>query len=358
MDCDLAADPAKIGAAWSELARQSLAPSGYNSPELLIPAIGILSGGRLATVSNSTGLRLAMPLVPRHLPMPYLENWCTQVNFFSLPHLDRDLAVPALTALLRKAGQPVLLHSVPVFGPLWDALALASGHMETIDSWERAVLRPKTSYDQWFEGSFERKRRKEYRRLKARLSEQGQFEVHSLQPGDDAATWVDEFLEIEAGGWKGMRGTAIKADAMAVSVLHKACRGLAESGKLRFWKLALDGKAIATLFAIVDGSEAWLGKIAHDERLARYSPGALLILHATEMIFAEGLTQADSCAIPDHPMINHMWKDRLAVADVMVAPATVGILKFNATVKAECLRRNLRARVRNVLYKFTGRHRS
>jgi hypothetical protein len=27
---------------------------------------------------------------------------------------------------------------------------------------------------------------------------------------------------------------------------------------------------------------------------------------------------ADSCATPDHPMIDHLWRERLAMADLMI----------------------------------------
>jgi Acetyltransferase (GNAT) domain len=170
--------------------------------------------------------------------------------------------------------------------------------------------------------------------------------------------WVDEFLSLEAAGWKGARGTAMKTNPQAAATLREACRGLAAAGKLRFWKLALDDKPAAMLFAIVDGREAWLGKIAHDEDLARFSPGQLLILHATERLFEEGLAQVDSCAIPDHPMINHLWRGRLEVADVMIAAPTVGAATFAMTVLGERLRRRLRTNARNIFYKLTGRHRS
>jgi hypothetical protein len=142
------------------------------------------------------------------------------------------------------------------------------------------------------------------------------------------------------------------------SVLREGLRGLADAGKLRFWKLALDGRPIAMMFAIVEERHAWLGKIAHDENLARFSPGVQLILHATEGLFAEGITLADSCAIPDHPMINHLWRGRLPVADVMIAAPGVPGVVFSATVQAERLRRRLRVPARNLYYRLTGKHRS
>ena len=269
------------------------------------------------------------------------------------------MAVPALTAFLRKVSQPVLLHSVPRNGPLWDALTAASGHVAILDQWERAGLEIAGSYENWFETNFERKRRKEYRRLRSRLSEQGNLEALSLSPGEAPAAWVDELLAIEAAGWKGERGTAINFVPKAASLLQEAAAGLSASGKLRFWKLSLDGRVIASLYGIVEGNEAWLGKIAFDQNFARYSPGVLLILHATEQLFAEaGIARVDSCAIPGHPMIDNIWRDRIAVADVMIAHANAGALRFAATVAAERLRRTLRTTARDIFYKLTGRHRS
>ncbi len=358
MECDLAAGTAAIGPEWQALTARALVPSGPNSPELMIPAFKTGGSARLAVVRDGDALRLALPLMARRFPLPFHANWSSPVNFHGGPHVDRDFAVPALTALLGELRQPLLLHSAVKDGALWEALAGAAGHMAVLETWERAVLRPSGTYGEWFEASFERKRRKEYRRLKARLAEQGVLEASTHEPGADPALWVDDFLALEAAGWKGDRGTAIASDRKAAPALREACSGLARSAKLRFWKLALDGRPIAMLYAIADGREAWLGKIAHDETLARFSPGVLLILHATEQLFAEGFAQVDSCAVPGHPMIDHLWRGRLTVADVMVAPSTLGASRFAATVAAERLRRRMRGRARDLFNSFTGRHRS
>jgi CelD/BcsL family acetyltransferase involved in cellulose biosynthesis len=93
------------------------------------------------------------------------------------------------------------------------------------------------------------------------------------------------------------------------SAFIEACKLLGAAGKLRFWKLSLNGKPIAIMHAIVDGNQAWLHKIAYDEAYAKFSPGVLLVLHATEKLFAEiGLVLVDSCAIPGHPMIENIWR--------------------------------------------------
>jgi CelD/BcsL family acetyltransferase involved in cellulose biosynthesis len=148
------------------------------------------------------------------------------------------------------------------------------------------------------------------------------------------------------------------ASATTAAALRDACIVLAASGRLRFWKVDLDGRPVAMLFAIVDGEEAWLGKIAHDESFARFSPGTLVTLYATEQCFRDGLKQVDSCAVPDHPMINRLWRDRLHVADVMVASTDMPALAFTLTATSERLRRTARQSAKSLYHAITGQRSS
>jgi hypothetical protein len=143
------------------------------------------------------------------------------------------------------------------------------------------------------------------------------------------------------------------------SAFKDACQFLAAAGKLRFWKLTLDGKTIAITYAIVEGDQAWLHKIAYDETYAKFSPGVLLVLYATERLFAEtGITLVDSCAIPGHPMIENIWRDRIKVADVMIAPNSVSVKRFMMTLKAERMRRAVREFASGAYNSMRGRKRS
>ncbi|HUR42800.1 MAG TPA: GNAT family N-acetyltransferase, partial [Aestuariivirga sp.] len=288
-----------------------------------------------------------------------LTNWVTPLSASGLPILARHLGIEALAAFLRQEASPVMLTGVPADGPFWDTLVAAAPRLAILDCWERAALLPFDRFETWLDSNFERKRRKEYRRLRTRLSEQGRLESACLKPGDDAGSWVQNLLDLEAAGWKGKRGTSLKSADAVAAAFAEAAHDLHRSSKLRFWSLTLNGRTIATMFAIVEGSRAWLGKIAYDEAFARYSPGVLLILDATEALFKEGgLELVDSCAIPNHPMIDNIWRDRVAVADVLVASADVGHLRFELTVGAERLRRAARSRARDLFYTLTRRHRS
>jgi len=185
----------------------------------------------------------------------------------------------------------------------------------------RSSLRPSgISCETWLEENFSAKRRKEFRRLKARLAETGELAFESLEPGEPVAPWVDAFIALERAGWKGRRGTAIGCDEALAAMLHKGLGRLAAHGDLGFWKLSLDKRPVAMLFAAMAGERAWLLKIAHDEALARFSPGALIILEATRELMAAGrFSLIDSCATPGHPLIEHLWRERIAIADIMIA---------------------------------------
>ena len=64
---------------------------------------------------------------------------------------------------------------------------------------------------------------------------------------------------------------------------------------------------------------AFYFKIGVDERFAKFSPGVQLTLELTRHLCADpAIGSADSTASPDHPMINPIWRGRLAIGDVLI----------------------------------------
>ena len=60
-------------------------------------------------------------------------------------------------------------------------------------------------------------------------------------------------------------------------------------------------------------------KTAYDERFARYSPGVLLQRENLSIASREGIAWADSCAAPDHPMIDRIWREKREIARISIA---------------------------------------
>ncbi|MFA7639186.1 MAG: GNAT family N-acetyltransferase, partial [Parvibaculum sp.] len=90
--------------------------------------------------------------------------------------------------------------------------------------------------------------------------------------------------------------------------------------KLHCTELSLDGKPLAMLTSFRAGRGLYTFKIAFDEEYARYSPGVLLMLKLIGVVQSDERTDwADSCAVPNHPMIDHIWVERRTMRSVLVA---------------------------------------
>jgi CelD/BcsL family acetyltransferase involved in cellulose biosynthesis len=345
-----------LSADWQALSTHSIQPAGYNAPELILPLLKQVDGAKLMTVRHGPDVLLAFPLSAKRL---FLKTWETPLTASGLPHLNAELGASALLAFINAQTKPVLFNAIPAHGAFIETLKKQSANFKIIETWQRAALKPVGSFDNWLQTNFDQKRRKEFKRLRNRLSEQGEMITETLQHGQDPKSFVADLIALEAKGWKGGRGTAIATNTKLRMAFEEACANLHQAKKLRFWSLKIDGKAIASLFAIVEGDQAWLGKIAYDEAFAKYSPGVQIILDSTEALFAETqIEQIDSSAIPDHPMIDRIWRDRIEMVNLFVAPATVSKLRFNALVKLEQQRIHWRGLARNIYYKLKGQHRS
>ena len=89
---------------------------------------------------------------------------------------------------------------------------------------------------------------------------------------EDAAPFED-FVELEAAGWKGQQGTALRQDQTLRAFYEDLIARLAARGWLRFHVLLLDGQPIAIELAVRFGTTLVVHKVAYDESRAKASPG-------------------------------------------------------------------------------------
>ena len=64
----------------------------------------------------------------------------------------------------------------------------------------------------------------------------------------------------------------------------------------------------------------------------------------------------NSCAIPNHPMIDHIWHERLEMGDLCVATLGTSPRGFALAVAKEKARRRIRTVAKNAYYAILGRH--
>jgi CelD/BcsL family acetyltransferase involved in cellulose biosynthesis len=299
-------------------------PNTFTHPDWIRAISTHLPGGEMLRVP-ATGLpRLSTVIEAKSWPLPYVDTWVTPLSYTGIPTSARQPDPLDVLALVDATESPMLFRDLPVDHPTTHMLLQSASQVKIIDRWKRASLQLDGSFDNWLQTNFDQKRRKELKRLRARLSEQGKLESLELQPESSLTPFVEAFLQLEVESWKGKRGTAIGSSPQATKALRAGLDAMHRAGRLKFWQLNFEGQPIASLFALTDDGEATLGKIAHAHAFAKYSPGVLIILDATAALFADdAMIRADSNAIPDHPMINRIWRDRLESMDVLLAgPST------------------------------------
>jgi hypothetical protein len=149
-----------------------------------------------------------------------------------------------------------------------------------------------------------------------------------------------EFFTLEAGGWKGRAGTAARGDAEIAKFMTSAVTALAGEGKARIARLHVGTHPTAAIVTLRSGATAWCWKIAYDESYGRYSPGVQILLDVTQVLLDDpSVVCADSCATADHPMIDHVWRERLALADRLVSVGPARSFGFTLARTLETLRR-------------------
>ncbi len=95
-------------------------------------------------------------------------------------------------------------------------------------------------------------------------------------------------------------------------------------------------------------------KITYDETYAAASPGVLLVLDMTEFLLARSaIALTDSCAqATTSRCIDHIWSERMALADLFVAVDAGRIKKFASLARREALYRSLRQKLKTAVNKL------
>lgn len=361
---DLTAVPA---GAWSALCARAVEPNAFYAPEWALAVTKHVPGDdniKALLAWDSPAKRKLIGFLPvvsvwraMKLPLPMLVTWHAYAPL-SVPLLDKDLAVEAASGLLRaakEAGAHALLFSMLTEGPAAEAFRTAStrhGNMpRVLRREERALLDTKADTEASLHDALGAKKLKELRRQRNRLSDDGEvrFSV-SVSPQQTEAA-LDAFLRLEGAGWKGKRGTALGARQGLTRFIREAVRKLAPQGKFEVATLTRGADVIAAGLVVRHGDRAYYFKTAYDERLAKYSPGMQLTLDLTRHFCADAtLRSADSTASADHPMINQIWKGRLALGETLVPLRADGSAPLFAFLISG--RRALREVARRIVHRY------
>jgi len=346
---------ASIASDWRGLAARALEPNVFYEPAFALAAQPVFGRDVGATLIWSRGAtKRLLGLFPvrteRHrygLPWPIVVGWTNSYAPLGGPLVDREAAELALGAWLEHIAshrrRPLLLPMFLQAGELANAfdaaLARCGGASVAFAMHERALLAPAGGRADYIERALPRKKLKELGRQLRRLGDDGAVAWDTARDPAAISAALTDFLALEEAGWKGRAGTAAARSPVLRAFLETSVSALASEGKAEIIRLMFAERAIAALVVLRSGDTAWCWKIAYDEQHARASPGVQLMLEATKaLLAAPGLARSDSCAAPDHAMIDHIWRERLPLADCLVRPGPHGQTAFALTRALEAAR--------------------
>jgi CelD/BcsL family acetyltransferase involved in cellulose biosynthesis len=338
-------DPAALGehlAAWEDLAAAALEPNLFYEPWMMLPAVEAFARGQplrfVLVYAEAQGRPpLLCGLFPlerlsryRGLPFNHVRLWKHIHCYLGTPLLRRSHARECLAGFLdwlakgpyRAAAMEwgLIAGDGPFFQVLSGVLKDTKRLSYLAESFSRAVMRPLSDAATYLDQAFSKTSRKEFRRLERRLAEAGTLQYAMLERGADAERWIRDFLELEARGWKGRRGSALDSSEPNRLFFTRAAAEAARRGRLMMMSLKVADRPVAMKcnFLAQDGSFAF--KIAYDEEYARFSPGLLLELeHIRQFHSRPALRWMDGCAAPSHFMANRLWLDRRTLVTLVTA---------------------------------------
>lgn len=352
-------------AAWRELAGRAVDPNPMNEPAFVLAAADHLPHGReilLLVAREGDRFHGALPVrrAARHgaLPIPVATSDVRRMTYLGTPLLD-DRGIEAMTVMLDELAVARHRHrwSLAVFrwvgeGPTEEMIRIAAAErgapVAVTEDFEQPFLRRRAAPPE-YDAHLSKRHLSDYKRRARRLAELLGTELELVDRGADPRA-VDEFIALEAAGYKLESGVAMVAHQGETDSFVQMCRQLAGEGRLHVLCLRAADRTIAMQISVRAGDGLFLIKVSHDEEYGRYDPGVQLHLRAIRH-FHEALPVdwLDVCTFPDNELLLRIYPDRRRTR-TLVVPVDKGL--GNAATRvlpyARTARRLLRERTRAV----------
>lgn len=376
--------PASAGFEMAEeleyLSWRAIEPNIFFNPRFLAPAMPRLEDREIRFITvrdendDMSRLRFLMPFSVERaglgLGPQVLRAWSSPFAPLGTPLLDRDDPVGVLEDVLDILGRKhlklpdvLVIPDIAEGGPVANALHTAAiGRNLSITAINQR-LRPMLAYgedpDEYFKEAMSSSHLRGFRSKLKRLHTEGAITFNEARDPVDVRRRTEEFLALEARGWKGRDRTAMSIDRYRAAFAREALYKLAERDMCRVHTLDLNGKAIASLIVLRESGSAYTWKTAYNEDYAKYSPGTLLMMDTTKMLLDDpNIMRTDSLAVPDHPVMSHLWKERQSLVTLVIglAPGSDRTVRQAASqIQLHKKTQNVARTMRERLRALTGR---
>ena len=359
---------AELRVAWTDLVARADTPNVFMDPALVGVAADVAPQARHRTVlvwKSIGGKRLLAGSWsfaighPRQslLPFSVLTAPAYDHCYLATPAIDRSFLDETLEAMLDAiADDPelpkiVALDMMGADGPTYDALMRVLARRGSVPCLFAEAQRPKLASDldakAYLEKSMSSSTRKKLRQHRRKLADKGTLNtVIVTQPGAVCRA-LEEFLAMEASGWKGRQGTALLNSHADAAFMRGAVGALADAGCAAIHSLYVGGKPASMQIVVRLGGTAFTWKTTYDETLQDFSPGSLLFEDYTASFLADdSITSVDSCAFDDSGYMA-AWTERQPIADLWFDVRSGGSHEFSILSGAQTSYRGMRNLAKN-----------
>lgn len=362
------------------LSNRCMEPNVFFTGRFLAPAMPRLDDRqiRIGILRNTDrGRRRARILLPFSvekpgfsLGAPIMRVWANDYGPLGTPLIDGEDAAQSLDSLLEVLARPdaqlpevLVLPDIRLggnFTQLAKAITLSRNlPIDVTNTYERPFLQSYQDGPTYLRQNIAPRHLQEMRRQRKHLAAMGRLTYEVARQPDDVRRRMEEFLLMEARGWKGAKRTAMILDRYRSAFAREAVANLAETDSVRVHTLSLDGRCIAILVVFVISGEAYTWKTTYDEELTRFSPGKLLMENLTEWHLDDAnILRTDSCAVPDHPLMSRMWREREPMGTLVIGlrqNSDRDVRQVSGQLHLYRNTRNIARALRQKILSFTGR---
>ena len=369
--------------AWTDLCRNAVEPNFFYHPRQALAAARHLDSDKdlrvlLVWQEDAENSRRLIGLFPFSIsrfrwgmPVKLTLGWINNYSASSAPLLRlgrENIAIRAFLDWLDHGElQPraCMLNEIALQGPAMRALKrglqATARPWRITKSWSRALLESDLGGDAYITQRIGRSTRQGMRRKFRRLSDRGKLTFHIYEDPENLAAAVEDFIALEARGWKGKAGTAIKCKAETLAFAREAFTGSEREARTRIDMLRLDGRPVSISITVISGDTGWYLKPTYDESLGKFSPGMLAQIENLKNVLDDGaIEHFDSACVPGH-VIEKIWTGRKHMGDILFAGRSgqsethIARLAFaeDCRHKARTGARALRDRAKTILKKST-----
>ncbi len=324
---------------WRRLIDTSVRPNPFFDPDFLIPAIRHLSDGNTSVLVIDAPQRTfpqgprvicgLFPVVKKRFygcPISCLEIWKHDQCFDCTPLIRHDCAAEVLEfSFAFLAGQRktnlLSMNTVAGEGPFANLLSdNFYRNTRTVfhrDEFTRSCFRPMTDAETFIHSKVSKNTRKGTQRLSRKLSAQGDLVTQVSTAYNEP--WIEELLRLESAGWKGQSGTSLASNQPTNRFFCEMAQRMWNHERLIISRTSFNDRPISMFCDLIHQGQGAHFKTTFDESFREYSPGLIAEFANIERLHEANIEFVDSCADPDHSMMNRVWPDRVRYQSLVVA---------------------------------------